>query len=121
MTDVPQNGYKTGPGNPPKEYQFKPGNPGGPGRPKTRPFRLAMERALESGRHSLDRVVDDMFTEAAKGNVAAMREIRETLDGKTPQPLVGDRDEPPIAIDLSGLSTDAIKQIIADTADTDKD
>lgn len=80
-----------------------------------------MERALKTGRHSLDAVIDDLFTEAGKGNVQAIKEVRETLDGKTPQPLVGDNEEPPIKLDLSGLSTDAIKRILTDTENPDQE
>lgn len=84
----PENGGQSGasPLNgviPPVEHRFKPGNPGGPGRPRERPFREAMEKALKEGRHSLDKVVDDLFTEASKGNVQAIKEVREVMDGKS--------------------------------------
>lgn len=42
-----------------------------------------MEKALKEGRHSLDKVVDDLFTEASKGNVQAIKEVREVMDGKS--------------------------------------
>ena len=106
---------------PPVEHRFKPGWEGGPGRPKERPFRDAMRKALKEGRHSLDAVIDDLFTEAAKGNVQAIREVRETLDGQAPQPHAGSDDEPPIKLDLSGLSTDAIKRILTDTESPDQE
>jgi hypothetical protein len=71
----PENGAQTArAGNggtiPPFEHRFQPGNPGGPGRPRIRPFRDAMEKALKDGRHSLDKIVDDLFTEASKGKAA---------------------------------------------------
>lgn len=126
--DTPGNGAEKAPpraGNggtiPPVEHRFKPGWEGGPGRPRSRPFRDAMNRALKEGRHSLDKVIDDLFVEASKGNVQAIKEVRETLDGKTPQPLVGDNEEPPIKLDLSGLSTDAIKRILTDTETPDQE
>jgi len=106
---------------PPVEHRFKPGWEGGPGRPRIRPFRDAMEKALKDGRHSLDKVVDDLFTEASKGNVAAIKEVREILDGKTPQPLVGSDEDPPIKLDLSNLSTDDIKRILTETQSTDQE
>lgn len=77
------NAKKTGKGNPPKEHQFKPGNPGGPGRPLLRPFREALDSALNGG--NLSEVTKALVIQAKKGNVHAIKEIAERLDGKVDQ------------------------------------
>lgn len=105
---------------PPPEHQFKPNWKGGPGRPKKKPFKEAIERAIAQGRHSLDAVVDDLFQQSTKGNVAAIKEIRETLDGRS-LAIGGDDDADPIRVDVSGLSTDALRAIIAESEKTDQD
>src|ERR1700746_1472662 len=51
-TKTPEPEYKVGPGRPPKEYQFKPGQSGNPKGPKRKPkpmapdLKAALERAL---------------------------------------------------------------------------
>jgi len=51
-TDTPEQDYKVGPGRPPKEYRFKPGQSGNPKGPKRKPkpmapdLKAALERAL---------------------------------------------------------------------------
>jgi hypothetical protein len=51
-TETPEPEYKVGPGRPPKEYQFKPGQSGNPKGPKRKPkpmapdLKAALERAL---------------------------------------------------------------------------
>lgn len=67
------------------------GNPGG--RPKTRPFKDAIDRAIEKaekgeeGAISLDDIALALFTEAKGGNVAAMKELADRTDGKVAQGL----------------------------------
>ncbi len=47
-TDTPEQDYKVGPGRPPKEYRFKPGQSGNPKGLKRKPtdLKAALERAL---------------------------------------------------------------------------
>lgn len=68
-----------------------------------------MERALSEGRHSLDSVVDSVFTEAKKGNVPAVKEIRETLDGKAP--VSGEIGVTAAQVDLSEIPKDELLAI----------
>ncbi len=85
---------------------FEPGKSGNPGgRPKTKPFKdallieaLAAERGeeCEAKPGSLRWNARQLLT---RGDVAAIREIADRLDGKVPQGLIGgEADDPPIAI-----------------------
>lgn len=76
------------------------GNPGG--RPKSKPFKeaLLMEaKAAENGDECLA-LPGSLRWNARQllmqGDVPAIREIADRLDGKVPQAVVGDNDEDPI-------------------------
>jgi hypothetical protein len=92
---------------------FKPGqsgNPGGRGREK--PYRDALRRALaraevEGKPHSLDRIADAHLAKALSGDVSAVRELADRLDGKVPQAIVGDGEHDPVRIQ-------AIERLITD-------
>jgi len=82
----------------------KSGNPGG--RPKSKPFReailmeaLAAERGepCEAKPGSLRWNARQLLE---KGDVPAIREIADRLDGKVPQAVIGDSDEDPINLKL---------------------
>ncbi len=79
---------------------FQPGASGNPGgRPKTRPISAALDRigtselperqrkrlALPKGSTWFDGVAIAMLYEAANGNPAAAKEVRESIEGKAPQ------------------------------------
>lgn len=84
---------------------FQPGESGNPGgRPKTKPFKdaLMMEalaaengQACEAQQGSLRWNARQLLE---KGDVAAIREIADRLDGKVPQALVGDDEHDPINV-----------------------
>lgn len=67
------------------------GNPGG--RPKTRPFKEAIDRAIEraergdDGAISMDDIADALFAKAKSGDTAAIRELADRTDGKVVQGL----------------------------------
>lgn len=50
-------------------------------------FRKAIERALEGRTGSLDRIVGELIGKAEAGDLAAIREIADRLDGKPAQAL----------------------------------
>ena len=79
---------------------FQPGQSGNPnGRPKSRPFKDALERALSAAgadKDLLDNVAAALVSKASEGDVPAIKEIADRLDGKVTQPLSGDEDGPPI-------------------------
>jgi hypothetical protein len=84
---------------------FEPGKSGNPGgRPKAKPFKdaLLMEaKAAENG-EPCEAAPGSLRWNARKllelGEVPAIREIADRLDGKVPQALVGDSDEDAINV-----------------------
>jgi hypothetical protein len=71
-------------GRPPKEKSF------------ANMLNIAIKEANEQGVTKLREVADALVREAITGNVPAIKEIADRLDGKVPQALVGDDDSDPI-------------------------
>ena len=78
---------------------FKPGQSGNPnGRPKSKPFKEAIQRALaEAGddKASLQAVATALVDKAMQGDVQAIEEIADRLDGKVPQGIIGGEEGDP--------------------------
>jgi hypothetical protein len=71
------------------------GNPGGQHREK--PFRDELRKiALTEERRRLATAAKKLFDRADQGDVAAIKEIGDRLDGKVPQAIVGDEEHPPV-------------------------
>lgn len=71
--------------------------------PKERCFanmlRIAINEAVAGGGGTkLRAVADALVAKGMDGDVSAIKEIADRLDGKVPQAIVGDDSEPPIAI-----------------------
>jgi hypothetical protein len=74
-------------GRPPKEKSF------------SNMLRIAISEASEGGGTKLRDVADALVAKAAGGDVNAIKEIADRLDGKVAQALIGgDEDDAPIAI-----------------------
>jgi len=78
---------------------FKPGQSGNPnGRPKSKPFKEAIQRALaEAGddKASLQAVATALVGKAMLGDVPAIKEVADRLDGKVPQGIIGGSEDDP--------------------------
>ena len=80
--------------------QWRPGQSGNPsGRPKSKPFKEALERALKAlGEKDYDKGLDHiaaaMAAKAMSGDMAAAKEIADRIDGKVPT-AIGGTDELP--------------------------
>ena len=94
------------------------GNPKGP--PRTKPWKDALTRALkrldatqgfEPGT-TLEMIAEKCVSEALTGDKDARREIAERFDGKAPQPIAGDNENPLEIIHR-------IERIIVSPTDTD--
>lgn len=59
-------------------------------------LRIAISEAHESGGTRLRAVADALVTKAMSGDVPAIKEIADRIDGKVPQALVGDSEFDPI-------------------------
>jgi len=90
---------------------FQPGVSGNPGgRRKEKLWHHAIKKAVletdplsTDGRLRLDALAQALVAAGLAGDVAAMREVGDRIDGKVPQALVGDEDEPPIAVGVIDL------------------
>lgn len=71
-------------GRPPKEKSF------------ANMLRIAINEASEEGGTKLRQVADALVTKAVSGDVSAIKEIADRLDGKPAQAIIGDADEDPI-------------------------
>ena len=72
-------------GRPPKEKSF------------ANMLNIAIREAHEEGKDKLRAVADALVTKAIAGDVQAIKEIADRLDGKVPQGVIGgDPDDPPI-------------------------
>jgi hypothetical protein len=75
---------------------WQPGQSGNPnGRPKSKPFKDALKRALKD-EVDLDKVAASLVAKAMTGDVSALKEIADRLDGKVTQPIGGDDEAEPI-------------------------
>ncbi len=77
--------------------------PSGPfaDKPFREALRVAVKRPLNDdakGKTKLDRIAAQLVSEAVDGDVPAIKEIADRLDGKVPQALVGDPSHPPIRV-----------------------
>jgi hypothetical protein len=81
---------------------FQPGQSGNPnGRPKSKPFKDAIQRALkeaEGDEDMLNAVALALVKKAKEGDVPAIKELADRLDGKVTQPVSGDEDGSPIVV-----------------------
>jgi len=71
-------------GRPPKEKSF------------SNMLSIAIKQAHDEGRDKLRAVADALVDKAISGDVQAIKEIADRLDGKVPQALVGDNEGDPI-------------------------
>lgn len=80
-----ENGRKTGdvgPGRPPVEHQFQPGNPGGPGRPKGSKSlkKLINDRLHENDGELANLIVDKLVREIKWGNYRTIKMMIDLSD-----------------------------------------
>lgn len=69
------------------------------GQIRAKPYREALQRAIaraeqSSSPHALDRIADNHLKQCARGDMSAIKELADRIDGKVPTPVVGDSDHP---------------------------
>ena len=86
---------------------FQPGQSGNPnGRPKSKPFKNALQEALKAAgddEDMLNAVALALVKKAKEGDVPAIKELADRLDGKVTQPIGGDDDAPPVKMIITGV------------------
>jgi hypothetical protein len=84
--------------------RFLPGQSGNPaGRPADKWFRQALLLALAEGkdpRRTLRGVAEKLIDLAVAGDVSAIKEIIDRVDGKVPLPLRGDDDDRKVIVEI---------------------
>src|SRR5882762_11457371 len=95
---------------------FQPGHKINAGGNRAKPFRdaLKLEIAQADGPRELRKIARALIKEAGSGNVMAIKEFADRLDGKVPQPVAGD-DENPLTL------IHRIESIIVDTTNSDRE
>jgi len=73
-------------GRPPKEKSF------------ANMLNIAIKEANEEGVTKLRQVADALVAKAVSGDVQAIKEVADRLDGKVPQAVIGDDSEDPITL-----------------------
>lgn len=73
-------------GRPPKEKSF------------ANMLNIAIKQATEDGRDKLRAVADALLDKAMSGDVQAIKEVADRLDGKVAQAIVGDDEGGPVQI-----------------------
>ncbi len=80
-------------------------NPLGKNGREQKPWADAIKRALaraeldpKSGGRSLNVLAERLLDKAAEGDLAALKELGDRLDGKPAQAIVGDEDKPPVKL-----------------------
>jgi len=74
-------------------------NPTSRGQQRDKPFRDALRLAIadaDDNPRKLRKIAERLFDKALDGDVPAMKEIADRLDGKVPQAIVGDAELDPI-------------------------
>lgn len=91
-------------GRPPKEKSF------------ANMLNIAIKEAVEGKEHTkLRAVADALVGKAMSGDVAAIKEVADRLDGKVPQGVIGDEENP-----LNFVHTITRQIIRAQSSDTDR-
>lgn len=71
--------------------------------PHQKPFRDALRLAIaeaEDNPRRLRKIAEALYDKAADGDVAAIKEIGDRLDGKVPQGIIGgDDDDPAVKVE----------------------
>ena len=69
------------------------------GQQRDKPFRDALRMEIAAaGEEALRKVARALLTKAAAGDVHAIREVGDRMDGRVPQAVTGDADGAPITL-----------------------
>ena len=106
---------------------FQPGQSGNKGGRKDKPFRDALMLAIneaDGDRTKLRSVAEALVNKAIEGDVPALKEVADRIDGKVPQGVGGDDELDPIQIyqrierviigqDIKDTDGESIRTVIA--------
>jgi hypothetical protein len=66
---------------------------------KDKRFKAALVRYVDADPKRLDEMAEKLWLKAMGGDVVAMKEVADRLDGKVAQPVGGSDDLPPVQIE----------------------
>ena len=82
--------------------KWKTGQSGNPkGRPATKPFREAMQALVEGNKEALVMAANALMARAMTGDVAALKEVADRLDGKVPSTVGGSTEVGPVRLSVA--------------------
>jgi hypothetical protein len=79
------------------------------GQQRDKPYRDALRRAIaraeqnENDPHALDRIAERHLAQAASGDMQAIKELADRLDGKATQPIAGDNEHDALTLVVTGV------------------
>ena len=77
------------------------GQPGNDNASRGKPWRAAIDRALaQKDGKKLRAIADKLIDLAAEGDMAAIRELGDRLDGKAAQAIIGEDGSAPIVVEI---------------------
>lgn len=86
---------------------FEPGNQeqrkGHKGKPFRDALRIAVNRAEGGDEKAIQRLADALVAQGLGGDVTALKEIADRLDGKVPQAIGGSDELPPVGFIVTGV------------------
>lgn len=65
---------------------------------KHKRFKAALIRFADADPKRLDELAEKLWAQAMSGDVSAMKEIADRMDGRVPQAIVGDEEHPPVTV-----------------------
>lgn len=74
-----------------------------PKRGVDKPFRGALNRALEANPHLMDEMLASMIRAASRGSFAHQKELIDRSDGRVPYKVGGDEELDPVKIIVTGV------------------
>lgn len=72
-------------------------------------LRIAVAEAHQTGGTKLRAVADSLVAEGITGNIQAIKEIADRLDGKAPQPITGE-DNGPLQVVIKQFKLDGTSE-----------
>lgn len=85
------------------------------GRKSDKPWRdailLAVNERGPDNQRRLRRLAECLVAEGLEGDVVALKEIGDRLDGKATQPIAGDKDHDPIAVTMDLSEAEVARRI----------
>ena len=82
--------------------RWKPGQSGNPsGRNKVKPFREAMQKLVGENAEALRLAAAALMARAHTGDVAALKEVADRLDGKVPASVGGSTELGPVRLSVA--------------------